>query len=151
MTVNAVQATTAPDTIDSVLKFRSAPEVPTEPVPTVAEPEVTSAKYPAVLVFPALPEVIVFAAADPPEPLATAFANATASGSGGSAAANTITGGTAGNAGTAGYFALVTSGSATVGTGSVGTSGADLNFNTLSIVAGAIVSCTSFTVTMPQT
>ena len=82
---------------------------------------------------------------------ATAFANATASGSGGSAAANTITGGTAGNAGTAGYFALVTSGSATVGTGSVGTSGADLNFNTLSIVAGAIVSCTSFTVTMPQT
>ena len=82
---------------------------------------------------------------------ATAFANATASGSGGSAAANTITGGTAGNAGTAGYFALVTSGSATVGTGSVGTSGADLNFNTLAIVAGAIVSCTSFTVTMPQT
>ena len=82
---------------------------------------------------------------------ATAFANATASGSGGSAAANTITGGTAGNSGTAGYFALVTSGSATVGTGSVGTSGADLNFNTLSIVAGAIVSCTSFTVTMPQT
>ena len=82
---------------------------------------------------------------------ATAFANATASGSGGSAAANTITGGTAGNAGTAGYFALVTSGSATVGTGSVGTSGADLNFNTLSIVSGAVVSCSSFTVTMPQT
>ena len=82
---------------------------------------------------------------------ATAFANSTASGSGGSATANTITAGTAGNAGTAGYFALVTSGSATLGTGSVGTSGADLNFNTLSIVSGAIVSCTSFTVTMPQT
>ena len=82
---------------------------------------------------------------------ATAFANATASGSGGSAVANTITSGTAANTGTAGYFALVTSGSSTVGTGSVGTSGADLNFNTLSIVAGAIVSCTSFTVTMPQT
>ena len=82
---------------------------------------------------------------------ATAFANATASGSGGSAAANTITGGTAGNAGTAGYFALVTSGSATVGTGSVGTSGADLNFNTLAIVSGALVSCTAFAVTMPQT
>jgi hypothetical protein len=81
----------------------------------------------------------------------TAFANATASGSGGSAAANTITSGTAGNTGTAGYFALVTSGSATLGTGSVGTSGADLNFNTLSIVSGAIVSCSSFTVTMPQT
>ena len=82
---------------------------------------------------------------------ATAFANATASGSGGSAAANTITGGTAGNAGTAGYFALVTSGSATVGTGSVGTSGADLNFNTLSIVSGAVVACTAFTVTQAQT
>ena len=82
---------------------------------------------------------------------ATAFANATASGSGGSAAANTITGGTAGNSGTAGYFALVTSGSATVGTGSVGTSGADLNFNTLSIVSGAVVACTAFTVTQAQT
>ena len=82
---------------------------------------------------------------------ATAFANATASASGGSAAANTITGGTAGNSGTAGYFALVTSGSATVGTGSVGTSGADLNFNTLSIVSGAVVSCSAFTVTQPQT
>ena len=82
---------------------------------------------------------------------ATAFANAVASGSGGSAAANTITSGNAGNTNTAGYFALVTSGSATVGTGSVGTSGADLNFNTLAIVSGAIVSCTSFTVTMPQT
>ena len=82
---------------------------------------------------------------------ATAFANAVASGSGGSAAANTITSGNAGNTNTAGYFALVTSGSATVGTGSVGTSGADLNFNTLSIVSGAVVACTSFTVTQAQT
>ena len=82
---------------------------------------------------------------------ATAFANATASGSGGSAAANTITSGNAGNTNTAGYFALVTSGSATVGTGSVGTSGADLNFNTLSIVSGAVVACTAFTVTQAQT
>ena len=82
---------------------------------------------------------------------ATAFANAVASGSGGSAAANTITSGNAGNTNTAGYFALVTSGSATVGTGSVGTSGADLNFNTLSIVSGAVVACTAFTVTQAQT
>lgn len=82
---------------------------------------------------------------------ATAFANATASGSGGSAAANTITSGSAGNTGTAEYFALVTSASATAGTGTCGTSGADLNFNTLSIVSGAIVSCTAFTVTQPQT
>ena len=82
---------------------------------------------------------------------ATAFANAVASGSGGSAAANTITSGNAGNTNTAGYFALVTSGSATVGTGSVDTSGADLNFNTLSIVSGAVVACTAFTVTQAQT
>ena len=82
---------------------------------------------------------------------ATAFANAVASGSGGSAAANTITSGNAGNTNTAGYFALVTSGSATVGTGSVGTSGADLNFNTLSIVSGAVVACTAFSVTHAQT
>ena len=68
----------------------------------------------------------------------TAFANAVASGSGGSAAANTITSGNAGNTNTAGYFALVTSGSATVGTGSVGTS-------------GAVVACTAFTVTQAQT
>ena len=82
---------------------------------------------------------------------ATAFANATASGSGGQAVANTITSGNASNTGTAGYAALVTSGSATVGTMSVGTSGADLNFNTLSIVSGAVVACTSFTVTQAQT
>jgi hypothetical protein len=82
---------------------------------------------------------------------ATAFAAAAASGSGGSAAANPITSGTAGNTGTAGYFALVTAAAATLGTGSAGTSGADLNFNTLAIVAGAIVSCTAFNVTMPQT
>lgn len=82
---------------------------------------------------------------------ATAFGSATASGSGGSASANTITSGTAGNTGNAGYFALVTSGSSTVATGSVGTSGADLNFNTLSIVSGAVVSCSGFTVTQPQT
>ncbi len=82
---------------------------------------------------------------------ATAFAAATASGSGGSAAAGAIVSGTAGNTGTAGYFALVSSGSATIGTGSVGTSGADLNFNTLTIVSGAIVACTAFSVTQAQT
>jgi len=83
---------------------------------------------------------------------ATAFASATASGSGGSMSANSITAGTAGNTGTAGYFALVESGGSTVvATGSVGTSGADLNFNTLSIVSGANVACSAFTVTQPQT
>jgi hypothetical protein len=82
---------------------------------------------------------------------ATAFGGSTASGSGATATANTITSGTAGNTGTAGYFALVKSDNTTVvGTGSVGTSGADLNLDTLSISSGAVVSCTSFTITMPQ-
>lgn len=82
---------------------------------------------------------------------ATAFGSSSASGSGATATANAITSGTAGNTGTAGYFALVKSDNTTVvGTGSVGTSGADLNFNTLSIVSGANVSCSAFTVTMPQ-
>ena len=40
--MNDVHETIAPDTIDSVLKLRSAPDVPTEPVPSVAEPEAES-------------------------------------------------------------------------------------------------------------
>jgi hypothetical protein len=82
---------------------------------------------------------------------ATAFGASSASGSGATATANAITSGTAGATGTAGYFALVKSDNTTVvGTGSCGTSGADLNFNTTSIVSGATVSCSAFTVTMPQ-
>lgn len=81
----------------------------------------------------------------------TAFGGSVASGSGATATANTITSGTAAATNTAGYFALVkTDGTTVVGTGSVGTSGADLNFDSLSIVSGAVVSCTSFTITMPQ-
>ena len=72
------QLITAPVTMDSVVKLRSAPDVPTDPVPTVAEPEVTSAKYPAVPVFPAIPDVMALAAADPPLPEAVAPANAVA-------------------------------------------------------------------------
>lgn len=69
----------------------------------------------------------------------TAFPTATASGSGGTATANTVSSGTA-SAGTAGYVALVTSGSATVMTGSVGTSGADLNISpSLTLTGGATV------------
>ena len=73
----------------------------------------------------------------------TAFAGA----SGGSNTANTITSGIAGNSGTAGYFALVESGGTVVGTGSVGTSGADLNFSTLTVTSGDPVSCSSFSLT----
>jgi hypothetical protein len=82
---------------------------------------------------------------------ATAFGSSSASGSGATATANSITSGTAAATNTAGYFALVKSdGTTIVGTGSCGTSGADLNFNTTSIVSGATVSCSSFTITMPQ-
>jgi len=82
---------------------------------------------------------------------ATAFPTAVASGGNVNATASSITAGTAGNTGTAGYFALLTSGSATVMTGSVGTSGADLNLNSTSISSGASVSCSSFVFSMPQT
>jgi hypothetical protein len=81
----------------------------------------------------------------------TAFASSTASGGTVTATANSITSGTAAATGTAGYFALVTSGSATVATGTVGTSGADLNLNSLSISSGATVSCSAFTITQSQT
>lgn len=83
---------------------------------------------------------------------ATAFPAAVASGGVVTATANAITSGTAGNTGTAGYMALVKSDNTTVvATGSVGTSGADLNLNTLSITSGNTVSCASFLVTMNET
>jgi hypothetical protein len=70
--------------------------------------------------------------------------------SGGVATANAITSATALATGTAGYFALLKSDDTTVvATGSVGTSGADLNFNSLAISSGATVSCSSFTITGP--
>ena len=82
---------------------------------------------------------------------ATAFASATAGAGTVTAVANTITNGTAGNTGTAGYFAILKSDDATVvATGSVGTSGADLNMSTLAVVSGAVVSCSSFSITQPQ-
>ena len=84
---------------------------------------------------------------------ATAFGAGSASGSTGSrvvtATANAIGSATAGNSGTAGYFALLKADGTTVNAiGSVGTSGADLNLNSLSISSGATVSCSSFTITM---
>jgi len=83
---------------------------------------------------------------------ATAFPAATASAGTVTATANAITSGTAGNTGTAGYFALVKSDNTTVvATGSVGTSAADLNLNTLSITSGNTVSCGSFLITELET
>ena len=87
---------------------------------------------------------------------ATAFGTPTASGTdfvnrAVTATANSITSGT-GTAGTAGYFALLESNNSTViATGSVGTSGADLNISpSLTIANGATVSCTGFTITQVE-
>jgi hypothetical protein len=76
---------------------------------------------------------------------ATAFAGAVA----GVATANAITSDTsADNTGTATWFRVVESNGTTVlWDGSVGTSGADLNLNTVGLAAGAAVAVSSFTVT----
>ena len=82
---------------------------------------------------------------------ATAFPTATASGGVTTATANAIGSATAGNTGTAGYFALLQSnGTTIVATGTVGTSGADLNLNTTTITSGNTVACSSFLITMPE-
>jgi hypothetical protein len=76
---------------------------------------------------------------------ATAFAGAVA----GVATANAITSdSSADNTGTATWFRVVESNGTTIlWDGSVGTSGADLNLNTVGLVAGAAVAVSSFTVT----
>ena len=76
---------------------------------------------------------------------ATAFG----AGSSGVATANAITQDSAANAtGTATWFrTLKSDGTSVVGDGSVGTSGADCNLNTVSIVLNAVVSVTSMTIT----
>lgn len=51
--------------------------------------------------------------------------------------------------GTASWYRVVTSGGTAVVDGSVGTSGADLNLNTVSIVSGGPVAVSSFTYTAP--
>lgn len=86
---------------------------------------------------------------------ATFAPTSVASGSTGSrvvtATANSITSSAALATGTAGYFALLKSDDSTVvAMGSVGTSGADLNLNTLSLVSGVTVACTAFTLTQAE-
>jgi hypothetical protein len=82
---------------------------------------------------------------------ATAFPASSNSGGTVTATANAITSDTAAVAGTAGYFALMKSdGTTVVATGSVGTSGADLNLSSLTIAGGATVSCSAFTITQSQ-
>ena len=83
---------------------------------------------------------------------ATAFGAGSASAGTVTATANSIGSATAAATNTAGYFALVKSDTTTVvATGSVGTSGADLNMNSTSISTGATVSCSAFTITEAQT
>jgi len=82
---------------------------------------------------------------------ATAFAASTASGGVVTATANAIGSAAATATNTAGYFALLQSnGTTIVATGSVGTSGADLNLNTLTITNGNTVACSSFLITMAE-
>jgi hypothetical protein len=74
-----------------------------------------------------------------------AFGNADANGV---AAANAITGDTSANlTGTAAFFRLLTSGAASRFQGLVGTSGCDLNLNSIAIQADADVEVTSLTIT----
>lgn len=84
-----------------------------------------------------------------------AFSTPTASGGAGSrvvtATAGTIASTAAAASGTAGYFALLKSdGLTVVAMGSVGTSGADLNFNSLSITINNLVSCSAFSLTTSE-
>lgn len=84
--------------------------------------------------------------------LATLTFNSTAFGaaSNGAAAANAITSGAAVATGTAAWARLFKSdGTTVIGDCDVGTSGADLNFPTVSFVSGATVSCSALTLTQP--
>lgn len=82
---------------------------------------------------------------------ATAFGASTAASGTVTATANSISSATAVATGTAGYFVLLKSDNTTiVGTGTVSTTSADINLNSVSITSGATVSVTSFTITMPE-
>ena len=79
--------------------------------------------------------------------LSATFAPAAASGV---LTANAITQDSSADAtGTAGWYSLQTSAGVRIVEGEVGTSGADLNLNTVSIVIGGPVAVTSFTYTAP--
>ena len=78
---------------------------------------------------------------------ATAFGDAVE----GVATANAITGDTTANAtGTAAWFRVLTSADAKMFDGSVGTSGANLNLNSVEIQAGAAVTVSALTFTVPK-
>lgn len=80
-----------------------------------------------------------------------AFGAAADGNPGGVATANSITSDSAANAtGTASWFRVVDSDGTAVFDGAVGTSGADLNLATVSIVTNVEVQVTSFTYTQPE-
>jgi hypothetical protein len=80
-----------------------------------------------------------------------AFGAAADAAPGGRATASAITSDASANAtGTASWFRIVDSNGLAIIDGSVGTSGADLNLNTVSIVSGASVAVTSWTFTVPE-
>lgn len=83
-----------------------------------------------------------------------AFGTASDGNPGGLLTASAITDDSSADAtGTAAHFRISATGAGAddVADGSVGTSGADLNFNTVSITSGSTVSITSLTVTMAET
>ena len=81
-----------------------------------------------------------------------AFGAAVDANPGGRATANAVTADAAANTnGTAAWFRVFDRDGTAVLDGSVGTVGADLNLNTVAIVAGANVSISSWTFTWPET
>jgi hypothetical protein len=83
---------------------------------------------------------------------ATSFGAATDANPGGLITAAAITSdSSADNTGTAAWFRMWTQNAGTaVADGSVGTSGCDLNLNTVAITSGSTVAITAFTITMPE-
>jgi hypothetical protein len=84
---------------------------------------------------------------------ATPFPASTSATSNGlaTATANAITSDSSatGNATPVGYFSVATTAPVTILQGNIGTSGADMNLNTTTIVAGDTVAITSFKITLP--
>ena len=83
---------------------------------------------------------------------ADAFTGPTDAAPGALLTAASITSDTSADAtGTAGHFRILTQSAGTViCEGSCGTSGADMNFNTVSITSGSTVAISAMTVTMPE-
>jgi hypothetical protein len=82
---------------------------------------------------------------------ATAFGAATTASPSVATAAAITSDSSADNTGTATWFRIFTGSGTAIADGNVGTSGEDLNLNTVSIVAGAVVSISAGTISMPVT